>query len=149
MRTRGPRLSLQAFFNAVTPPSHQAQALIRPTPNWICQQCQKRSTSHGTLVADTRHGFKTSKLPGLKINGNDQIRFFSKSGRYNVESSSENSSDHELPSKQEYRRSKASRQLSHMMDNMQANIFVAGQRLNDLTGYSAIEALKKEIQGQG
>jgi sensitive to high expression protein 9 len=36
-----------------------------------------------------------------------------------------------------------------MMDNVQSNIFVAGQRLNDLTGYSAIEALKKDIQLQG
>ncbi|THC99819.1 hypothetical protein EYZ11_000749 [Aspergillus tanneri] len=34
------------------------------------------------------------------------------------------------------------------MDNLQSNIFVAGQRLNDLTGYSGIEALKKEIHSQ-
>jgi She9 / Mdm33 family. len=36
-----------------------------------------------------------------------------------------------------------------MMDNLQSNVFVAGQRLNDFTGYSEIEALKKEIQVQG
>ena len=35
------------------------------------------------------------------------------------------------------------------MDNIQSNIFTAGQRLNDLTGYSGIEALKKEIEQQG
>jgi sensitive to high expression protein 9 len=34
------------------------------------------------------------------------------------------------------------------MDNVQSNIFVASQRLNDLTGYSGIEALKKEIEAQ-
>ncbi|KAE8315467.1 sensitive to high expression protein 9-like protein, mitochondrial [Aspergillus transmontanensis] len=34
------------------------------------------------------------------------------------------------------------------MDNLQSNIFVAGQRLNDLTGYSSIEALKKDIHTQ-
>jgi len=34
------------------------------------------------------------------------------------------------------------------MDNLQSNIFIAGQRLNDLTGYSGIEALKKEIEDQ-
>jgi sensitive to high expression protein 9 len=41
-----------------------------------------------------------------------------------------------------------SKQFSTMMDNLQSNVFVAGQRLNDFTGYSEIEALKKEIQVQ-
>jgi sensitive to high expression protein 9, mitochondrial len=31
------------------------------------------------------------------------------------------------------------------MDNMQGNIFIASQRINDLTGYSGIEALKSRI----
>ena len=35
------------------------------------------------------------------------------------------------------------------MDHLQSNIFIAGQRLNDLTGYSGIEALKKDIEIQG
>lgn len=35
------------------------------------------------------------------------------------------------------------------MDHLQSNVFIAGQRLNDLTGYSGIEALKKEIEEQG
>ncbi|KAI9821873.1 MAG: sensitivity to high expression protein she9 [Pycnora praestabilis] len=34
------------------------------------------------------------------------------------------------------------------MDHLQSNIFLAGQRLNDLTGYSGIEALKKDIEEQ-
>lgn len=33
------------------------------------------------------------------------------------------------------------------MDNMQGNIFIASQRINDLTGYSGIEALKVRIAG--
>ncbi|RHZ59458.1 putative mitochondrion biogenesis protein (She9) [Aspergillus thermomutatus] len=53
-----------------------------------------------------------------------------------------------LPSYLEERRSQLSKQFTGMMDNLQSNIFVAGQRLNDLTGYSAIEALKKDIQLQ-
>jgi sensitive to high expression protein 9 len=35
------------------------------------------------------------------------------------------------------------------MDQLQSNVFIAGQRLNDLTGYSGIEALKNEIEDQG
>lgn len=54
-----------------------------------------------------------------------------------------------LPSYFESRRSKWSKQFSSVMDNVQSNVFVAGQRLNDLTGYSGIEALKNEIHAQG
>lgn len=54
-----------------------------------------------------------------------------------------------LPSYLESRRSQMSKQFSTMMDNLQSNVFVAGQRLNDLTGYSGIEALKKDIHIQG
>jgi She9 / Mdm33 family len=35
------------------------------------------------------------------------------------------------------------------MDNIQSNIFTASQRLNDLTGYSGIESLKRDIETQG
>ena len=54
-----------------------------------------------------------------------------------------------LPSYLESRRSKMSKQFTTMMDNIQSNVFVAGQRLNDFTGYSGIEALKNEIHSQG
>ncbi|KAI9724049.1 MAG: hypothetical protein M1812_000767 [Candelaria pacifica] len=54
----------------------------------------------------------------------------------------------ELPSQEEGRRWHISRRFSHVMDHLQSNIFIAGQRLNDLTGYSGIEALKKEIEEQ-
>ncbi|KAF7595659.1 sensitivity to high expression protein she9 [Aspergillus hancockii] len=53
-----------------------------------------------------------------------------------------------LPSYLENRRSQLSKQFTTMMDNLQSNVFVAGQRLNDLTGYSSIEALKNEIHAQ-
>lgn len=53
-----------------------------------------------------------------------------------------------LPSYLESRRSKMSKQFTTMMDNIQSNVFVAGQRLNDFTGYSGIEALKNEIHSQ-
>ncbi|KAJ5855623.1 uncharacterized protein N7529_009567 [Penicillium soppii] len=53
-----------------------------------------------------------------------------------------------LPSYLESRRSKWSKQFDTIMDNLQSNVFVAGQRLNDLTGYSSIEALKNDIQFQ-
>lgn len=54
-----------------------------------------------------------------------------------------------LPSYLESRRSQFAKKFSSMMDDLQSNIFVAGQHLNDLTGYSSIEALKKQIHEQG
>ena len=59
------------------------------------------------------------------------------------------STQRELPSQSEHRRSPLSKRASHLMDNLQSNIFIAGQRLNDLTGYSGIEALKQDIENQG
>jgi sensitive to high expression protein 9, mitochondrial len=55
----------------------------------------------------------------------------------------------DLPSQEEDRRSQISKRFSGVMDNLQSNIFLAGQRLNDLTGYSGIEALKRDINEQG
>lgn len=54
-----------------------------------------------------------------------------------------------LPSEDEGQRSNLSKKFSDLMDNVQSNIFFAGQRLNDLTGYSGIEALKRDIEEQG
>ncbi|KAI9772358.1 MAG: sensitivity to high expression protein she9 [Geoglossum umbratile] len=54
----------------------------------------------------------------------------------------------DLPSHEEGRRSQISKRFSGVMDNLQSNIFLAGQRLNDLTGYSGIEALKRDIDEQ-
>ena len=55
----------------------------------------------------------------------------------------------ELPSQEENRRSPVSKRFNHLMDHLQSNLFIAGQRLNDLTGYSGIEALKRDIEEQG
>ncbi|EFR00198.1 sensitive to high expression protein 9 [Nannizzia gypsea CBS 118893] len=54
----------------------------------------------------------------------------------------------ELPSQEERLRSNLSKKFEDLMDNLQSNIFVAGQHLNDLTGYTAIEKLKQDIRTQ-
>lgn len=50
-----------------------------------------------------------------------------------------------LPSAEEGRRAAITKRFSHIMDNLQGNIFIASQRINDLTGYSGIESLKSRI----
>ncbi|KAG5935118.1 hypothetical protein E4U53_000505 [Claviceps sorghi] len=50
----------------------------------------------------------------------------------------------ELPSETDSRRSNLNQRFSHVMDNVQARVLTASQTLNDITGYSAIEAIKNE-----
>ena len=127
---------------------------------WICQQCRQGSQTFGRF------------LPHLRNQGS--VNYFEKRGllyrqraklpkvvarRLSTETQSkiEQYGDHnpakatrkELPSQEEGRRSHVSRRFTHLMDHLQSNIFIAGQRLNDLTGYSGIEALKKDIEEQG
>lgn len=68
---------------------------------------------------------------------------------YHEQSPDRTAEGHGLPSFKESRRSQWSKQFSTMMDTLQSNIFVAGQRLNEVTGYSSIEALKRDIYSQG
>ncbi|KAI0206303.1 Mdm33 family-domain-containing protein [Astrocystis sublimbata] len=53
--------------------------------------------------------------------------------------------DHDLPSALNSRRSALNQSLSSFMDRAQTTLFVASQRMNHLTGYSAIESLKSQI----
>ncbi|PQE28798.1 hypothetical protein CJF32_00003997 [Rutstroemia sp. NJR-2017a WRK4] len=53
--------------------------------------------------------------------------------------------EEDLPSSYDSRRHEMTKRFSHLMDHLQGNIFLASQRINDLTGYSGIEALKDRI----
>ncbi|KAL9113094.1 MAG: hypothetical protein Q9227_002706 [Pyrenula ochraceoflavens] len=55
------------------------------------------------------------------------------------------SSTHPLPSNAEHARSLLSKRFTHLLDNMQSLLLTSSQRLNDLTGYTGIEALKSQI----
>ncbi|RVD84955.1 uncharacterized protein DFL_003291 [Arthrobotrys flagrans] len=59
-----------------------------------------------------------------------------------------NNTPSELPSEKESKRFTIVKNLTSRLDHLQAAIFTAGQKINDLTGYSGIEALKKDIELQ-
>ncbi|KAB8235791.1 putative mitochondrion biogenesis protein (She9) [Aspergillus alliaceus] len=86
------------------------------------------------------------ETPGLLKEGNETVHI--KQQGVNGDVNSQGIEGNGLPSYLENRRSQLSKQFTNMMDNLQSNVFVAGQRLNDLTGYSSIEALKKDIHTQ-
>jgi hypothetical protein len=145
-------LSNGRFSRVILPELGARTSLIRNTASspWMCQSCQQRNlaTSPGAETTRARarieqRTHKTIQAPATKS--------FSHSSTL-AEQSQEGKRDEvksKLPSHTESRRSDLNKRLSLLMDHMQTNIFIAGQRLNDLTGYSGIETLKKDIEAQG
>ena len=96
----------------------------------ICQSCRIRSQRRG--FADEPKPSDPTKPTNLRESPS-------------LLSSTEDVPSEELPSAEEGRRSAVTKRFSHVMDHLQGNIFIASQRINDLTGYSGIEALKSRI----
>lgn len=61
---------------------------------------------------------------------------------------SEPEKDERLPSSISSHYSSLQKRFGNFMDNFQTHVFTASRRLNDLTGYSGIEALKNDIEQQ-
>lgn len=72
----------------------------------------------------------------------------SSTGSSQKASSSPGSASNPLPSQLLARYSHLRARVTDYMDNFQTHIFTASKRLNDLTGYSSIEALKRSIEAQ-
>ena len=127
---------------------HSAQ--WKPKP-WVCRRCY-----HLNQIVGQSKSIKLNNSLILRPQKSqyDRLQYFSIS---NFVGKAESSDDKitktvarkDLPSEEEGRRSQISRRFTHLMDHLQSNIFIAGQRLNDLTGYSGIEALKRDIEQQG
>lgn len=124
---------------------------LRAAARWICHDCRsrlrpnqipkQRNLSSSALVQSR---LLRDQSPTKIVLPNFQRRRQSERSNDRVENLRD-----DLPSRMEGRRSDAAKRFSHLMDHLQSNIFIAGQRLNDLTGYSGIEALKKDIESQG
>ncbi len=113
---------------------------------WICQRCylhNQRALDLGRVHTAQRDKCRRIRTPSIALS-NTPSRALSTGG-----SDAADKPRSDLPSQEEGRRSHISKRFSHVMDHLQSNIFIAGQRLNDLTGYSGIEALKKDIEQQG
>ena len=114
---------------------------------WTCQRCYHQAQR----ALDSERGIHTA-LQDARRRIQTPRTAFCKSYSRTLSTGSSNAAEKprsDLPSQEEGRRSHISKRFSHVMDHLQSNIFIAGQRLNDLTGYSGIEALKKDIEQQG
>ncbi|KAL4894744.1 Mdm33 family-domain-containing protein [Aspergillus ambiguus] len=150
LRPKGPlpRLSSRPLSPPFPVPS------LRFRPFSVCLQCHFRTPSalsDSSKPDPPTHKYEPSESTAasleesLKTQTQTQTQQTDADARPSHDPTSPRDS---LPSYLDDRRSQFSKQFSTMMDNLQSNVFVAGQRLNDLTGYSEIEALKKEIHAQ-
>lgn len=144
------------LFDALTStgvgtPLHRIHGFGAPA-RWICYGCSTRlqtrrrpkSKDHSIGSISVQYHPNHEQQPSEHAHPIDQRR--AQSGRA---SNAASKVREDLPSQKEGQRSNVAKRFSHVMDHLQSNIFVAGQRLNDLTGYSGIEALKKDIERQG
>lgn len=163
-----PRYSLRTRFSEPRTSNHGLTPSLNPSPTCgfsVCLRCQFRAQP-GIHSARETDGTRDEKIAAEKQTDEDgrpttgpntaseapQNEPQSDSGRPKPpepEPDTHGQAKGRLPSSVEGRRSQWAKQFSSWMDTAQSNIFVAGQRLNDLTGYSSIEALKKEILNQG
>ena len=162
MRAAWSRLSqIQILEQAIITPIAKTNATPKASPkalssaNWTCTQCR----SYGQQLSQPQpwSGLhpRDGKLWGSRKS--TSVRQESTSSKTNPppqpqqeqHAIADSTTREDLPSKEENRRSPLSKRFSHLMDNLQSNVFLAGQRLNDLTGYSGIEALKRDIEAQG
>ena len=119
---------------------------------WICHDCHLRlQLRHVPRDADVLIHYNSKKSPLSARQSRSKISSLHQQRRLQSSHTGETASKirEDLPSHKEGRRSDVAKRFSHIMDHIQSNIFIAGQRLNDLTGYSGIEALKKDIENQG
>ena len=156
------RQSMWPMFGRTAAPTHDLfrypPQLLRRLPRvvykerlssklWICQRCYY----HNQRPPDSERG-RDAALRDHRRKLRAPRTAFSKSYSRTLSTGNSDVQDKprsDLPSQEEGRRSHMSKRFSHLMDDLQSNIFIAGQRLNDLTGYSGIETLKKDIEQQG
>ena len=122
----------------------------KPKP-WVCRRCYRLNPIVGQSKSIKLNNSLILRPQKSQYN---RLQYFSISNFVRKAGSSDDQvtktfARKDLPSEEEGRRSQISRRFTHLMDHLQSNIFIAGQRLNDLTGYSGIEALKRDIEQQG
>ena len=157
MKAVWPRAGLKSIANYGTRPFPAAYGFIRKSASsssWVCRQCQQRTIqlpkalhSQPGVLKGPRRELRSQATSRISSVRHESTSSSPTPTQHDVPPSSTNRSD--LPSHSEHRRSQTSKRFTHLMDSLQSRVFIAGQRINDLTGYSGIEALKKDIQDQG
>ncbi|PQE20507.1 hypothetical protein CJF30_00001825 [Rutstroemia sp. NJR-2017a BBW] len=134
-----PRFALDSGSSSVSRTlriSHRP--VVRPS---VCLQCRVRSSNLRFFADQSRPDDQKSPIPP-----NSELDH--KPAETNTAQHNDNhngTAEEDLPSSYDSRRHEMTKRFSHLMDHLQGNIFLASRRINDLTGYSGIEALKDRI----
>lgn len=159
------RPSCQRSFVSSLPPKKLSLSAQSPASRKgsICLQCQFRtqsrrySSKQENDLSSSKPSSEPEKLYTIPDAGKDfASATINNEGQQSTESirleqkqEMNTFEEDNLPSDAERRRSQLSKKFTDLMDNIQGNVFIAGQKLNDLTGYSGIEKLKRDIEQQG
>ena len=150
MRLSGSTISSQSLVrNIAKEHAWLSNRSHKSTKPWICQQCYSQRALQAKRVPYTSKSQTRVRQLNRKIDEYSSRPFSQSRVLAQAPKNEPTKERSNLPSEEEGRRSHLAKRLSHVMDHLQSNIFIAGQRLNDLTGYSGIEALKKDIEQQG
>lgn len=158
------RPSCQRSFLSSLPPKKPSQNPASRQGS-ICLQCRFRTqsrkysspikpenefpSSKPTPELENLHTIPEASRDFASATVNNEGQQATESIRLEQRQDSNISEEDNLPSDAERRRSQLSKKFTELMDNIQGNVFIAGQKLNDLTGYSGIEKLKRDIETQG
>lgn len=161
------RPSCQRSFVSSVPPKKLSLSAQSPASRQgsICLQCRfrtqtrkfsspprpedKLSPSKPTPDLENLHATPDAGRDSISATVNNEEQQTTGSVRLEQKQDSKTLEEDTLPSDAERRRSQLSKKFTDLMDNIQGNVFIAGQKLNDLTGYSGIEKLKRDIETQG
>ncbi|KAJ4383104.1 sensitivity to high expression protein she9 [Neurospora sp. IMI 360204] len=135
--------SSNVFF---MPPPPQAQAEASPS------ESAKEDTTADATKPETERPTAASESETSKSPESESTTSASDSAANPSESASETTTENgnndstqpELPSRTEAHRARLAARFSTIMDNFQTRLLTATQTLNDLTGYSAIEQIKRQ-----
>lgn len=107
-----------------------------------------RATQPDKASAPVRHDETESKLDEPNSNSQADSTHASTAAAAATAAATFQKYREALPSQLAAGYSNARQRFSYFMDNFQSHVFIASRRLNDLTGYTGIEALKKDIEKQ-
>lgn len=157
----------QRSFVSSVPPKKLSLSAQNPASRQgsICLQCRFRTQSRRYSSPSKQENELPSSKPTPELENlhtipdtgkdfasatvNNEGQEVTESIRLEEKQTSNPLEEDNLPSDAERRRSQLSKKFTDLMDNIQGNVFIAGQKLNDLTGYSGIEKLKQNIETQG
>ncbi|KAI9158213.1 Sensitive to high expression protein [Paramyrothecium foliicola] len=109
-----------------------------------CLQCRARAFGQAKRPFSTQPPPNPESSPNPTSNAETAADDSTVKPQKDSPSDSQQTTEHELPSTTESRRSALNKKFGQIMDDVQAKLVNASQTLNDITGYTGIESIKAQ-----